>query len=139
MFDHVALRVADLGASRRFYETVLATLGIGAPTHADDEVVEWHDFDLSPAPARSRARGGCTSVSAPRRAGTWTRSGRPAPARATPTTARLDRAPSTGRTTTAASCSTRTATAPRRSTTTTSARRATSTTCGSGSPTWRRR
>jgi catechol 2,3-dioxygenase-like lactoylglutathione lyase family enzyme len=51
MFDHVGLRVADLGSSRRFYETALATLGIGSPTHADDELVEWHDFDLSPATA----------------------------------------------------------------------------------------
>src|SRR5215217_4003426 len=55
MFDHVALRVADLGASRRFYETVLATLGIGSPTHADDELVEWHDFDLSPVTAEQPA------------------------------------------------------------------------------------
>jgi catechol 2,3-dioxygenase-like lactoylglutathione lyase family enzyme len=51
MLDHVTLRVADLGASRRFYETVLATLGIVSPTHADDELVEWDDFGLSPATA----------------------------------------------------------------------------------------
>src|SRR4051794_840879 len=51
MLDHVTLRAADLAASRAFYETVLATLGIGAPTHADDDLVEWDDFGLSPATA----------------------------------------------------------------------------------------
>jgi len=28
MFDHVTIRVADRAASQRFYETVLAALGI---------------------------------------------------------------------------------------------------------------
>src|SRR4051794_25787898 len=51
MLDHVTLRAADLAASRAFYDTVLATLGIESPTHADDELVEWDDFDLSPATA----------------------------------------------------------------------------------------
>src|SRR3954451_19133319 len=51
MLDHVTLRVADLGASRAFYETVLATLGISSPTHADGDLVEWDDFGLSPATA----------------------------------------------------------------------------------------
>src|SRR3954466_13649689 len=49
MLDHVALRVADLAASRAFYETVLAPLGITEPTHADEELVEWDDFGISPA------------------------------------------------------------------------------------------
>src|SRR5215210_720359 len=48
MLDHVTLRVADLAASRRFYETVLPTLGV-TPTYADDELVEWDDFGISPA------------------------------------------------------------------------------------------
>jgi len=38
MLDHVALRVADLGASKRFYETVLATLGFGL-RHEEEELV----------------------------------------------------------------------------------------------------
>ena len=36
MFDHVHLRVADLGASRRFYETVLAPLGFAITTDRPD-------------------------------------------------------------------------------------------------------
>jgi catechol 2,3-dioxygenase-like lactoylglutathione lyase family enzyme len=50
MFDHVGLRVADQAASRRFYETVLSAIGI-APDHADDELVEWDDFAISPPSA----------------------------------------------------------------------------------------
>src|SRR3954451_13912067 len=49
MLDHVTLRVTDLAASRRFYEAVLATIGVGSPTHADGDLVEWDDFGLSPA------------------------------------------------------------------------------------------
>jgi catechol 2,3-dioxygenase-like lactoylglutathione lyase family enzyme len=48
MLDHVTLRVSDLAASRRFYETVLRTLGV-EQTHADAELVEWDDFGISPA------------------------------------------------------------------------------------------
>src|SRR5213083_656018 len=48
MFDHVGVRIADLAASRRFYETVLSAIGIGAPDHADDELVEWDDFAIGP-------------------------------------------------------------------------------------------
>src|SRR3954452_4614600 len=51
MFDHVGLRVADLAASRRFYETVLAPIGVGPPDHADDELVEWDDFAIGPPTA----------------------------------------------------------------------------------------
>src|SRR5215210_3209172 len=49
MLDHVTLRVSDLAASRRFYDTVLAPLGVVEPTHADAELVEWDDFGLAPA------------------------------------------------------------------------------------------
>jgi catechol 2,3-dioxygenase-like lactoylglutathione lyase family enzyme len=45
MFDHVAIAVADLAASERFYRTVLATLG-AEPLHADGEIVEWQDWDI---------------------------------------------------------------------------------------------
>jgi catechol 2,3-dioxygenase-like lactoylglutathione lyase family enzyme len=45
MFDHVAIAVADLAASERFYRTVLSALG-REPSHADDELVEWEDWDI---------------------------------------------------------------------------------------------
>ena len=48
MFDHVAIAVADLSASERFYRTVLSALG-AEPSHADAELVEWEDWDIGPA------------------------------------------------------------------------------------------
>jgi catechol 2,3-dioxygenase-like lactoylglutathione lyase family enzyme len=48
MFDHVTIRVTDLQASATFYATVLRTLGIDQ-TFAEDWLVEWDDFSLSPA------------------------------------------------------------------------------------------
>jgi catechol 2,3-dioxygenase-like lactoylglutathione lyase family enzyme len=48
VFDHVGIRVADRAASERFYDTVLASLGIGKD-HSDEELAEWSDFALSPA------------------------------------------------------------------------------------------
>src|SRR4051794_19472527 len=48
VFDHVAIAVADLAASERFYRTVLSTLG-AEPSHADAELVEWEDWDIGPA------------------------------------------------------------------------------------------
>ena len=50
MWDHVALRVADLAASARFYDRVLETLGV-ARTHTADWLVEWDQFSISPADA----------------------------------------------------------------------------------------
>ncbi len=49
MIDHVTLRVADLSASRRFYDTVLAPLGVRAPTDEDAEAgfLEWGDFSIA--------------------------------------------------------------------------------------------
>jgi catechol 2,3-dioxygenase-like lactoylglutathione lyase family enzyme len=47
MFDHVGIAVSDLAASERFYRTVLSALGVD-PGHADDELVEWEDWDISP-------------------------------------------------------------------------------------------
>lgn len=49
MIDHVTLRVADVSASRRFYDTVLAPLGIPAPTDEDAEsgFLEWGDFSIA--------------------------------------------------------------------------------------------
>jgi catechol 2,3-dioxygenase-like lactoylglutathione lyase family enzyme len=48
LFDHVTIRVADPAGSKRFYETVLAPLGIELD---NDEgwLVEWDDFSFSPA------------------------------------------------------------------------------------------
>lgn len=45
MFDHVAIAVADLAASERFYRTVLSVLG-AEPSHTDTELVEWEDWDI---------------------------------------------------------------------------------------------
>ncbi len=46
MFDHVTIRVSDRGASERFYETVLATLG-RAKGYSDEHFAEWDDFSLA--------------------------------------------------------------------------------------------
>jgi catechol 2,3-dioxygenase-like lactoylglutathione lyase family enzyme len=57
VFDHVAIAASDLAASERFYRTVLSVLG-AEPSHADDELVEWEDFDVGPTdPEHSLTRG----------------------------------------------------------------------------------
>jgi catechol 2,3-dioxygenase-like lactoylglutathione lyase family enzyme len=43
VFDHVTIRVTDRGASDRFYDTVLAALGIDR-TYSTDEFSEWQEF-----------------------------------------------------------------------------------------------
>lgn len=48
MLDHVTIRVWSLEASRRFYDTVLRTLG---RTRAGDE---WGDFSIAPGEAPTR-------------------------------------------------------------------------------------
>jgi catechol 2,3-dioxygenase-like lactoylglutathione lyase family enzyme len=48
MFDHVTIRVTDLGASERFYSTVLPVLGIER-TSSGEDLAEWDDFSLAPA------------------------------------------------------------------------------------------
>lgn len=56
MLDHVAIRVADLAASERFYGTTLGALGI-EPTGRDGERVEWRDFQVVAAsPGRPPTR-----------------------------------------------------------------------------------
>jgi catechol 2,3-dioxygenase-like lactoylglutathione lyase family enzyme len=50
MFDHVTIRAADRAASERFYDTVLATLGIDR-TYATGTFSEWRDFSLTQADA----------------------------------------------------------------------------------------
>jgi catechol 2,3-dioxygenase-like lactoylglutathione lyase family enzyme len=50
VFDHVTIRAADREASRRFYETVLATLG-SAKTAGGEWYTEWDDFSIAAATA----------------------------------------------------------------------------------------
>jgi catechol 2,3-dioxygenase-like lactoylglutathione lyase family enzyme len=52
VFDHVTIRVADRAASDRFYDTVLATLGV-VRTYRTDVFSEWQDFQLAPADRRN--------------------------------------------------------------------------------------
>jgi catechol 2,3-dioxygenase-like lactoylglutathione lyase family enzyme len=48
MFDHVTIRVADRAASERFYDSVLAPLGIDR-TYRTRSFSEWRDFLLAAA------------------------------------------------------------------------------------------
>jgi catechol 2,3-dioxygenase-like lactoylglutathione lyase family enzyme len=48
VFDHVTIRVSERGASERFYETVLRTLGVER-TASGQDFAEWDDFSLSQA------------------------------------------------------------------------------------------
>ncbi len=135
MFDHVGIRVADQDASKRFYATVLAALGIELDTD-EPGLLEWDDFALGRIRAGApRRRAGCTSASWRRRASTSTRSGGRAPRPGSATRRARPAARVPRRLLRRASCSTPTATAPRPSTTATCARAGTSTTCGSASPT----
>src|SRR4051812_20680431 len=45
MFDHVTIKVSDREASERFYELVLASIGIDK-TSSNDQLAEWDDFSL---------------------------------------------------------------------------------------------
>ena len=47
MFDHVTIRVSDREASKRFYDTVLPTLGL--ELRPDPDYLEWGDFSVAPA------------------------------------------------------------------------------------------
>jgi catechol 2,3-dioxygenase-like lactoylglutathione lyase family enzyme len=48
MFDHVTIRVSDRDASERFYDTMLAVLGIDR-TYRTRSFSEWNDFSLAEA------------------------------------------------------------------------------------------
>jgi catechol 2,3-dioxygenase-like lactoylglutathione lyase family enzyme len=50
VFDHVTIRASDRDASERFYDTVLATLGV-EKTQSGDDFAEWDDFSLGAASA----------------------------------------------------------------------------------------
>jgi catechol 2,3-dioxygenase-like lactoylglutathione lyase family enzyme len=46
--DHVTIRVADFGASRSFYSTVLGPLGIGLGWQDETlRIAEWGDFSIA--------------------------------------------------------------------------------------------
>jgi catechol 2,3-dioxygenase-like lactoylglutathione lyase family enzyme len=46
MFDHVTIRVSDRGASERFYDTVLATLGVDR-TYSTPALSQWVNFHVT--------------------------------------------------------------------------------------------
>ena len=48
MFDHVTIRAADREASERFYDAVLAALGLDK-TRASEHFAAWRDFSLAQA------------------------------------------------------------------------------------------
>jgi catechol 2,3-dioxygenase-like lactoylglutathione lyase family enzyme len=50
VFDHVTIRVSDRAASERFYDRVLAVIGIDE-TYSDDQFTEWDGFSLAEASA----------------------------------------------------------------------------------------
>jgi catechol 2,3-dioxygenase-like lactoylglutathione lyase family enzyme len=45
VFDHVTIRVSDRPSSERFYDAVLAPLGL-EKSHSDEQYAEWGDFSL---------------------------------------------------------------------------------------------
>ena len=56
MFDHVTIRVADRSRSERFFDTVLATLGI-ATSRSSSTLAEWSDFGIyEAAPGHAATR-----------------------------------------------------------------------------------
>jgi catechol 2,3-dioxygenase-like lactoylglutathione lyase family enzyme len=66
MFDHVTIRVNDRAASRRFYDTVLAPLGLRARTGALFD--EWGDFSIADvAPEHAPTRNLHVAFAAPSR------------------------------------------------------------------------
>jgi catechol 2,3-dioxygenase-like lactoylglutathione lyase family enzyme len=59
MFERIELRASDLAASRRFYATVLETLGLAATeTDAGGDAIAWSDFALAQANAQRPATQG---------------------------------------------------------------------------------
>jgi catechol 2,3-dioxygenase-like lactoylglutathione lyase family enzyme len=57
MFDHVTIRVSDRPASERFYDTVLAIIGIDE-AYSGERFTEWGDFSLASATAWTPATRG---------------------------------------------------------------------------------
>jgi catechol 2,3-dioxygenase-like lactoylglutathione lyase family enzyme len=52
VFDHVAIRVSDIAASKRFYRTTLGALGV-EPTRSSEGCVAWDDFLVAAADRRN--------------------------------------------------------------------------------------
>ena len=48
MFDHVGISASDREATERFYDLVLATIGV-EKTRSDEQYAEWNDFALAQA------------------------------------------------------------------------------------------
>jgi catechol 2,3-dioxygenase-like lactoylglutathione lyase family enzyme len=46
VFDHVTLRVAELGRSKSFYDLVFQALEYRGTAYADEEGLEWEDFGM---------------------------------------------------------------------------------------------
>jgi catechol 2,3-dioxygenase-like lactoylglutathione lyase family enzyme len=66
MWDHIGIRVASRADSRRFYDTVLATLGVSASS--SDDYDEWEDFAVGEAsPEHPRTRSLHIAFAAPSR------------------------------------------------------------------------
>ena len=53
MIDHVTIRVADFAASKAFYDTVLAPLGLTEP-FVGEGFAEWGDFSIADGSPVSR-------------------------------------------------------------------------------------
>ena len=51
MFDRVTIHASDLNASQRFYETVLATLGVDS-ADASGEIVQWRELAVAPGDSK---------------------------------------------------------------------------------------
>jgi catechol 2,3-dioxygenase-like lactoylglutathione lyase family enzyme len=51
VFDHVTIRVADLSASKGFYDSAFATIDFAGTPFVGEELCEWEDFSIAPADA----------------------------------------------------------------------------------------
>jgi catechol 2,3-dioxygenase-like lactoylglutathione lyase family enzyme len=110
--DHLWLRVADVAAAKRFYETVAPYAGLRLNSDTADRAQFMGDsgsFSLVPGEPTEHLHLAFRQARTPR----WTPSTERPPKRATPTTAPPASGPSTTPATTAPSCSTRTGTTSR--------------------------
>jgi catechol 2,3-dioxygenase-like lactoylglutathione lyase family enzyme len=94
MFDHVTIRASDRDASERFYDAVLATLGLDK-TRESEHFAAWGDFSLAQESAEKPVTRRLQWRSSRRHVSWWTSSGASAPRPGTAATAR----PACGRST----------------------------------------
>jgi len=66
VFDHVTIRVLDRTVSERFFETVLAPLGVET-TYSTKSFAEWHDFSLTEGDEHTITTGLHVAFTAPSR------------------------------------------------------------------------